>query len=117
MIMYDEPFAGQDPISMGVLVKLIRALSQALNLTSIVVTHDVSEVLTIADYVYILANKKIIGEGTPAEIKNSSSELVQQFLKGQADGPVPFHYPASDIEQDFWCIVCLAAMEEPRFNH
>ena len=101
LIMYDEPFAGQDPISMGVLVKLIQALSQALQLTSIVVTHDVSEVLTIADYVYILANKKIIGEGTPEQIKASSSELVQQFLKGKADGPVPFHYPASDIEQDF----------------
>lgn len=101
LIMYDEPFAGQDPISMGVLVKLIRSLSEALQLTSIVVTHDVNEVLTIADHVYILANQKIIGQGTPSDIRSSSSELVQQFLKGKADGPVPFHYPASLIEQDF----------------
>lgn len=97
LIMYDEPFAGQDPISMGVLVKLIKALSQALDLTSIVVTHDVSEVLDIADYVYILANQKIIGEGTPEQIKNSESALVQQFLQGEADGPVPFHFPAEDL--------------------
>ena len=97
LIMYDEPFAGQDPISMGVLVKLIKALSSALNLTSIVVTHDVTEVLDIADYVYILANQKIIGEGTPAQIKASDSALVQQFLRGEADGPVPFHFPAEDL--------------------
>lgn len=97
LIMYDEPFAGQDPISMGVLVKLIKALSSALDLTSIVVTHDVSEVLDIADYVYILANKKIIGEGTPSQIKASDSALVQQFLLGEADGPVPFHFPADDL--------------------
>lgn len=100
LIMYDEPFAGQDPISMGVLVKLIKALNAALNLTSIVVTHDVSEVLDIADYVYILANQKIIGEGSAEEIKHSSSPLVQQFLQGNADGPVPFHFPANDLTQD-----------------
>lgn len=100
LIMYDEPFAGQDPISMGVLVKLIKALNEALNLTSIVVTHDVSEVLDIADYVYILANQKIIGEGSADEIKNSTSPLVQQFLQGNADGPVPFHFPANDLTQD-----------------
>lgn len=101
LIMYDEPFAGQDPISMGVLVKLIKALNDALKLTSVVVTHDVSEVLTIADYIYIMAEKKIIGSGTPAEIKNSESPLVQQFLQGLADGPVPFHYPAGDIKKAF----------------
>jgi phospholipid/cholesterol/gamma-HCH transport system ATP-binding protein len=101
LIMYDEPFAGQDPISMGVLVKLIKALNDALKLTSVVVTHDVTEVLTIADYIYILAEKKIIGSGTPDEIKNSDSPLVQQFLQGHADGPVPFHYPATSIEQAF----------------
>ena len=100
LIMYDEPFAGQDPISMGVLVKLIKALNEALNLTSIVVTHDVSEVLDIADYVYILANQKIIGEGSADEIKNSTSPLVQQFLQGNADGPVPFHFPANDLTSD-----------------
>ena len=99
--MYDEPFAGQDPISMGVLVKLIRELNDALNLTSIVVTHDVTEVLTIADYIYILADKRVIGEGTAQQIKESDSELVQQFLKGKADGPVPFHYPAPDLKASF----------------
>lgn len=100
LIMYDEPFAGQDPISMGVLVKLIKELNDALNLTSIVVTHDVTEVMTIADYVYILAEKRIIGEGTPEQIRNSESPLVRQFLQGQADGPVPFHFPAEDIAAD-----------------
>ena len=97
LIMYDEPFAGQDPISMGVLVKLIKDLNDALNLTSIVVTHDVTEVLTIADYIYIIAERQVIGEGTPEQIKNSDSDLVQQFLQGEADGPVPFHYPATDM--------------------
>lgn len=101
MIMYDEPFAGQDPISMGVLVKLIKALNDALQLTSVVVTHDVTEVLTIADYIYILAEKKVIGSGTPEEIRNSDSPLVQQFLQGQADGPVPFHYPANNLQETF----------------
>ena len=99
LIMYDEPFAGQDPISMGVLVKLIRQLNDALGVTSIVVTHDVTEVLTIADYVYILADQKIIGEGTADEIRNSDSPLVQQFLQGEADGPVPFHYPAEALDK------------------
>lgn len=97
LIMYDEPFAGQDPISMGVLVSLIKALNKALNLSSIVVTHDVSEVLEIADYAYILANQTIIGAGTPEEIKQSESDLVQQFLQGKADGPVPFHFPHEDL--------------------
>lgn len=99
LIMYDEPFAGQDPISMGVLVKLIRELNDALDVTSIVVTHDVTEVLTIADYIYILADKRIIGKGTPEDIRNSDSALVQQFLKGEADGPVPFHYPAPGLKE------------------
>ena len=73
-----------------------------MGLTSIVVTHDVTEVLTIADYIYILADKRVIGEGTAQQIKESESELVQQFLKGQADGPVPFHFPADDLEQSFF---------------
>ena len=98
LIMYDEPFAGQDPISMAVLVKLIKNLNDALSLTSIVVTHDVTEVLTIADYVYIVAQQRVIGHGTPENIKNSDSDLVQQFLNGRADGPVPFHFPADDLE-------------------
>lgn len=99
LIMYDEPFAGQDPISMGVLVKLIKELNDALDLTSVVVTHDVTEVLTIADYIYIIAEQKIIGQGTPEQIIHSDSPLVQQFLQGEADGPVPFHFPAQPIEQ------------------
>lgn len=99
LIMYDEPFAGQDPISMGVLVKLIKDLNDALNLTSIVVTHDVTEVMTIADYVYVLADKRIIGEGTTAQIRDSRSALVQQFLHGEADGPVPFHFPAAAFDE------------------
>jgi phospholipid/cholesterol/gamma-HCH transport system ATP-binding protein len=101
LIMYDEPFAGQDPISMGVLVKLIKELNSALGLTSIVVTHDVNEVLSIADYAYILADKRIIGAGTPSEIRESKSELVQQFLQGNADGPVPFHFPSESMEASF----------------
>jgi phospholipid/cholesterol/gamma-HCH transport system ATP-binding protein len=101
LIMYDEPFAGQDPISMGVLVKLIKALNDALSLTSIVVTHDVTEVLTIADYLYILADKRIIGEGTPEQIRQNPSPMVQQFLKGQADGPVPFHFAAKSLSEEW----------------
>ena len=94
LILYDEPFAGQDPISMGVIVKLIRSLSDALGLTSVVVSHDVPEVMSIADYIYVVAEKKIIGHGTPEQICHHSSPLVQQFIKGEADGAVPFHYDA-----------------------
>lgn len=97
LIMYDEPFAGQDPISMGVLVRLIKGLSEALALTSIVVTHDVTEVMSIADYVYIIADQRIVGQGSPEDIRNNNSPLVQQFLQGAADGPVPFHYPSESI--------------------
>ncbi len=97
LIMYDEPFAGQDPISMGVLVKLIKGLTDSLALTSIVVTHDVDEVLSIADYVYIIAEQSVIGEGTPQEIMNHNSPLVQQFLNGESDGPVPFHFPENEM--------------------
>ncbi|MDP4535193.1 ATP-binding cassette domain-containing protein [Alkalimonas collagenimarina] len=95
LIMYDEPFAGQDPISMGIVVKLIRALNNALGLTSIVVSHDVTEVMSIADYVYVVAEKHVIGEGTPEQLRQHESPLVQQFLKGEADGAVPFHYKAA----------------------
>ncbi|MCU4675467.1 ATP-binding cassette domain-containing protein [Catenovulum sp. 2E275] len=99
LIMYDEPFAGQDPISMGVLIRLIRSLNDALGLTSIVVSHDVNEVLSIADYVYIMANKKVIGHGTPAQLAKDDSPLVHQFMAGESDGPVPFHFPGEPIEQ------------------
>ncbi len=102
LIMYDEPFVGQDPITMGVLVELIRNLNQALGLTSIVVSHDVPEVMSIADWVYILANGKVIASGTPDELRANSDERVQQFLQGHSDGPVPFRFPAQPIEKDLF---------------
>ena len=100
LILYDEPFAGQDPISMGVIVRLIRSLSDALGVTSVVVSHDVPEVMSIADYIYIIADRKIIGQGTPEEILHDSSPLVQQFVKGEADGAVPFHYDAPPYKDE-----------------
>ncbi|MDP8033010.1 ATP-binding cassette domain-containing protein [Pasteurella atlantica] len=95
LIMYDEPFAGQDPISMGVIVELIKKLNEALKLTSIVVSHDVNEVLSIADYAYIVADKKVIAEGSPKALIESEDPRVIQFLAGNADGPVHFHYPTN----------------------
>lgn len=102
LIMYDEPFAGQDPISMGVIVSLIKRLNEALNLTSIVVSHDVSEVLSIADYAYIVADKRIIAEGTPEVLQASQDPQVLQFLAGKEDGPVRFHYPAEDYTKELF---------------
>jgi len=95
MIMYDEPFTGQDPISMGVLIRLIQGLNRSLNLTSVIVTHDVEDVMRIADYVYVLSGGKVLDHGTPAEVQQSKSDLVRQFLSGEADGPVSFHYKAA----------------------
>lgn len=100
MIMYDEPFTGQDPISMGVLVHLIKALNTTLGLTSIVVSHDVKETAAIADYIYVLSEGRVVDHGTPAQIEQSESEWVQQFMMGKADGPVHFHYPAVDYQDD-----------------
>ncbi|WP_133405475.1 phospholipid ABC transporter ATP-binding protein MlaF [Parashewanella tropica] len=100
LVMYDEPFAGQDPIAMGVLVKLIKELSESLNLTSVVVSHDVVEVLSIADYVYVVADKKVIAEGTPEQLRQSDNPQLQQFMGGEPDGPVPFHFPASDYKKE-----------------
>lgn len=100
MIMYDEPFTGQDPISKGVLVHLIKSLNVTLGLTTIIVSHDVQETAAIADYIYVVSDGKIIGEGTPSDIQNSTSEWVQQFMEGSADGPVHFHYPAKDLQDD-----------------
>ncbi|WP_159817588.1 phospholipid ABC transporter ATP-binding protein MlaF [Colwellia sp. 20A7] len=100
LILYDEPFAGQDPISMGVIVRLIRSLSDALGLTSVVVSHDVPEVMSIADYIYIIAEQKIIGQGTPDQIRNHDSLLVKQFVQGEADGPVPFHFEAPNYQNE-----------------
>ncbi len=100
LIMYDEPFAGQDPISMGVLVKLIKSLNEVLGLTSLIVTHDVKEVLSIAEHVVIIAEQGVIGAGTPDEMRQHQSPLVQQFLKGLSDGPVPFHFPAQSYADE-----------------
>ncbi len=100
LILYDEPFAGQDPISMGVIVRLIRSLNDALGLTSVVVSHDVPEIMSIADYIYIIAEQKIIGHGTPEQISAQDSALVQQFIQGESDGPVPFHYPAAPYRDE-----------------
>jgi phospholipid/cholesterol/gamma-HCH transport system ATP-binding protein len=100
LIMYDEPFAGQDPISMGVLVQLIRLLNDALGMTSIIVSHDVIETCSIADYVYVVAEGKVVGHGTPDKMEEDKSGWVQQFMQGLPDGPVPFHYPAQDYQRD-----------------
>jgi len=100
MIMYDEPFTGQDPISMGVIVKLLRTLTDALGLTSVMVSHDVKESLSIADYVYVISEGKVVEHGTPDALRESTSPWVQQFLQGKSDGPVPFHYPAADYADD-----------------
>lgn len=93
LMMYDEPFTGQDPITMGVLVKLIKQLNQILGLTSIIVSHDVAETASIADYIYVIAKGKIIAEGETQAIMNNESLLVKQFMHGLPDGEIPFHYP------------------------
>jgi phospholipid/cholesterol/gamma-HCH transport system ATP-binding protein len=100
MIMYDEPFTGLDPISKGVIAKLIRELNQSLGITSIVVSHDVAETCAISDFAYLVGNGRIIGEGTPAEVQKSDSEHVRQFMDGLPDGPVPYQYPADDYIED-----------------
>lgn len=93
MIMYDEPFAGQDPITMGVLAKLVKLLNDALGLTSVLVSHDVKEAAAISDYLYLIAGGQIIASGSPQAILDSPDKQVQQFMQGLPDGPVPFHYP------------------------
>jgi phospholipid/cholesterol/gamma-HCH transport system ATP-binding protein len=100
MIMYDEPFTGQDPISMGVLVKLIRQLNDAARLTSVVVSHDVKETSAIADLIYVISDGKVIESGEPMNLRDAGCEWTRQFMQGLPDGPVPFHYPAPDLEQD-----------------
>ncbi len=100
MILYDEPFTGQDPISMGVLVTLIRQLNDASRLTSIVVSHDVRETASIADRIYVISNGRVMAQGTPAEIAAERSEWVRQFMEGLPDGPVHFHYPAPALVSD-----------------
>lgn len=93
LIIYDEPFAGLDPISMGVIVRLIRQTNDALGITSIVVTHDVAETEMLADLIYLISGGKVVALGTPEELQQDSSPIVKQFMRGLADGPVPFHYP------------------------
>ena len=96
ILIYDEPFAGLDPISMGVVMRLIRSLNDALEITSIVVTHDVREISQIADESYILSGGEVVASGSPRELHDHPSPIVKQFMEGHADGPVPFHYPAPD---------------------
>ena len=100
LIMYDEPFAGLDPISMGVTANLIRRLNDALGSTSILVSHDVNESFAIADYVYFLSAGKIVAQGTPEQMRSSSDPYVRQFVHAEADGPVPFHYPGKSLAED-----------------
>lgn len=102
LIMFDEPFAGQDPINMGVLVTLIRQLNQSLGLTSIVVSHDVPEVLSISDYAYIVAEQHVIAQGSPDTLRAHTDPRVRQFLDGKADGPVPFRFPAQDYRTELF---------------
>jgi phospholipid/cholesterol/gamma-HCH transport system ATP-binding protein len=100
LILYDEPFTGLDPISFGVIVRLIRELNDSLGATSIIVTHDVQEALGVVDYVYFMAAGQVIAQGTPQQIRSSSEPFVNQFVNGKLEGPVPFHYPAPDYGAD-----------------
>jgi phospholipid/cholesterol/gamma-HCH transport system ATP-binding protein len=100
LVMYDEPFAGLDPISLNVIATLIRKLNDALGLTSIIVTYDVSESLKLVDYIYVIAEGKLMGEGTPDELLASEDPYLKQFLKALPDGPVRFHFPAKPIEEE-----------------
>jgi phospholipid/cholesterol/gamma-HCH transport system ATP-binding protein len=99
VLIYDEPFVGLDPISMGVICRLIQSLNQTLGITSIVVSHDVHEIGMIAHYSYLLSGGQVVAEGTPAQLASASGEVVRQFMSGSPDGPVPFHYPARDYYQ------------------
>ncbi len=100
ILMYDEPFVGQDPIAMGVLVRLIRLLNDALGITSIVVSHDLTETASIADYLYVMGDGQVLGQGTPEELMNADNPRIRQFMTGDPDGLVPFHYPAPDYRAD-----------------
>ena len=105
LVMYDEPFAGLDPISLGVVGQLIRKLNDALGTTSVVVTHDVYESLRIVDYLYFVSEGRIVAQGTPAMVSASTDPFVRQFVDGAADGPVPFHYPASPYRGELFAHV------------
>ena len=101
LVMYDEPFAGLDPISLGIVGQLVRKLNDALGITSIVVTHDIYESLKIVDYIYFVAEGRIVAQGTPDEVRASDDPFVRQFVDGEPDGPVPFHYPARALTEEF----------------
>ena len=100
LMLYDEPFTGLDPISFGVIVRLIRELNDSLGATSVIVTHDVQEALEVVDYVWFMADGKVIAQGTPEEIRESREPFVNQFVNGKLQGPVPFHYPAPAYDAD-----------------
>lgn len=100
MVMYDEPFTGQDPITVGVIMQLIREINDALGLTSIIVSHDVHEVCRISDYLYLLSGGKIVAHGSPDQLQSSENGWAHQFMHALPDGPVPFHYPAGDYAAD-----------------
>ena len=100
LMMYDEPFTGLDPVTLGTIVTLIKELNEALGLTSVVVSHDIHETFSIADYVCILSEGKVAAAGSPEELMNSDSEFVQQFVHGKPDGPMPFHYPSANYADD-----------------
>ncbi len=102
MIMYDEPFTGQDPISMGVLVQLIRRLNDAARISSVVVSHDVAETARIADLIYVISDGRVIESGAPQALRERGVEWTRQFMGGLPDGPVPFHYPAPDLQADLF---------------
>ena len=106
VLIYDEPFVGLDPISMGVIRRLIESLNRLLGITSIVVSHDVHEISAIAHYSYLLSSGTVVAQGAPAQLKGEGEGVVQQFMSGAADGPVPFHYPAPDYYEQL--------LEEPR---
>src|SRR5277367_3163672 len=108
ILIYDEPFVGLDPISLGVILRLIRRLNDTLSITSIVVSHDVKEISTVADQIFLLSGGKVVAKGTPPELRFDPSETVKQFVGGLADGPVPFHFPAPDYFGEL-----LSRSEEP----
>ena len=99
IVIYDEPFVGLDPISMGVIVRLVRRMNDALGISSIIVSHDVQEIASVADCSYLISGGKVAASGSPDELSNTSSELVRQFMHGMADGPVPFHFPAANYTE------------------
>jgi phospholipid/cholesterol/gamma-HCH transport system ATP-binding protein len=101
LMMYDEPFAGLDPISLGTAARLIRRLNDSLGITSVVVSHDVDETFQIADHVVVLANGKVAAQGTPESLRQTTDPLIHQFVNGLSDGPVQFHYPATTVAEDF----------------